>query len=216
MGKHDEITRGMGLHGQAVVAMIRMLSDQGRRDPHLHQIARLIGTSESELRRIFGDDQGLLTAVAEQALIRLLDSCAKALVQADPEDPVGQMLAMGVAYVQWAADHPLQFRVISSHPTLDVLQVPELRRYLDSLDNLAIRMLERAQEAGRLAPDEDLAVILLSSRSFAYGVARMVVDGRMEGLRPAADPIAVAELMLSEFLRRLAPRAASRPGRGPA
>ena len=213
MSKHDDIMKGLGLHGQAVVATIEMMADLSRRDPDLDQVARRLGMPVRDLRRIFPDDQSLLIAVAEQALVRLIDSCIKAVVKINPDDAVGQFLALGNAYIRWAADHRMQFRLITGHPTLDAMRVPELRRYLDSLNDLMTRMLERARQAGRLRHNEDIAMIVLSSRTFVYGLARMVVDGRMEGLLPSRDPIEAAELAMADFVKRFARAAAKRPRR---
>lgn len=211
MSKHDDIMKGLGLHGQAVVATIEMMADLSRRDPDLDHVAQRIGMPPGELRRIFPDDQSLLIAVAEQALVRLIDSCIKAVVKINPDDAVGQFLALGNAYIRWAADHRMQFRLITSHPTMDAMHVPELRRYLDSVADLMTRMLERARQAGRLREGEDVPMIVLSSRTFAYGLARMVVDGRMEGLLPSRDPIEAAELAMADFVKRFARATAKRP-----
>ena len=211
MSRHDDIMRGLGLHGQAVVATIEMMVDLSSRDPDLDQVARRLGVPACDLRRIFPDDQSLLIAVAEQALVRLMDACTKAVVRINPDDAVGQFLALGKAYIRWAADHRMQFRLITSHPTLDAMRIPELRRYLDSVGDLMTRMLERARAAGRLREDEDIAMILLSSRVFAYGLARMVVDGRMQGLLPSRDPVEAAELALADFVMRFARTAGKRP-----
>lgn len=213
MSKHDDIMKGLGLHGQAVVATIEMMAELARRDPDLDHVARRIGMPPCELRRIFPDDQSLLVAVAEQALVRLIDSCAKAVVKINPDDAVAQFLALGKAYIRWAADHRMQFRLITSHPTMDAMRIPELRRYLDSVADLMTRMLERARAAGHLHEDEDIAMIVLSARAFAYGLARMVVDGRMEGLLPSRDPVEAAELALADFVMRFARGAAKRPSR---
>ncbi|WP_196053512.1 TetR-like C-terminal domain-containing protein [Paracoccus lichenicola] len=213
MSKHDDIMKGLGLHGQAVVATIELMADLGKRDPDLDHVARRIGMPACDLRRIFPDDQSLLIAVAEQALVRLMDSCTKAVVKINPDDAVAQFLALGSAYIRWAADHRAQFRLITSHPTMDAMRIPELRRYLDSVTDLMVRMLERARAAGHLREDENIAMIVLSSRAFAYGLARMVVDGRMESLLPSQDPIEVAERALADFVMRFARTAARRSSR---
>lgn len=204
VSRHDDIMRGLGLHGQAVVATLEMMSDLSWRDPDLKQVASRIGADPGILRRIFPDDESLMIAVAEQALVRLMDSCTKAVVKINPDDAVGQFLALGNAYIRWAADHRIQFRLITSHPTLNAGQVPELRRYLDSVVDLMTRMLERARDAGRLRDDEDIPMLVLSSRIFAYGLAQMVVDGRVDAWIPARTPLEAAEQALDDFVRRIA------------
>jgi AcrR family transcriptional regulator len=211
MSKHDDVMRGLGIHGQAVVATIEMIVDLGRREPDLETVAQRIGVPVADLARIFPDDKSLLIAVAEQALVRLMDSCTKAIVKINPDDAVAQFLALGNAYVHWAADHRVQFHLITSHPSLNAMQVPQLRRYLDSMVDLMTRMLERARDAGRLRENEDVPMIVLSSRTFAYGLARMVVDGRMEELLPSRPPLEAAEIAMTDFVKRIARAAAKRP-----
>ena len=213
MSKHDDIMKGLGLHGQAVVATIEMMVELDKRGPDLGHVAERLGMPVQELCRIFPNDQSLLIAVAEQALIRLMDSCTKAVVKINPDDAVGQFLALGNAYVRWAGDHRMQFRLITSHPSLDVMQIPELRRYLDSVTSLMTRMLERARDAGCLRSDEDIGMIVLSSRTFAYGLARMVVDGRMQDCLPSHAPLEAAELAMADFVKRFARAASNRPAR---
>lgn len=200
----------MGLHGRAIATTIEMMADLRRTDPDLADIARRMGICPDELRLIFPQHQDLLVAVAEQALIRLMDSCTKAVVQVDPDDAVGQFLALGKAYVRWAADHRMQFRLISGHPTLNARQDPRLRRYLDAIIDLMTRMLERARAAGRLREDEDIRMIVLSSQTFAYGLAHMVVDGQMKEWSASGDPVETAELAMVDFVKRFARTAARR------
>lgn len=200
----------MGLHGQAIATTIEMMADLRRADPDLEGVARRMEICPEDLRRIFPSDQELLFAVAEQALVRLMDSCTKAVVQVDPDDAVGQFLALGKAYVRWAADHHMQFRLISGHPSLNALQNPKLRRYRDAIVDLMTRMLERARNAGLLRADEDIRMIVLSSETFAYGLAHMVVDGRMKELSASDDPVETAELAMVDFVTRFARTAARR------
>lgn len=204
MSRQDTIMTGLGLHGQAVAAIIEMTEASGRGEPDLDQVASRIGVPCEELARIFPDKESLIVAVIQQALVRLMDTCTKAVVKVDPDDAVGQFLSLGKAYVRWAADHPVQFRMIASHPTLNVVRVPDLRRYLDSMTDLMTRMLERARDAGRLRSDEDIPMLVLSSRVFAYGLAHMIVEGRSETWLPGRTPLEAAEQALSDFVRRIA------------
>ena len=213
MSRHDDIMRGLGLHGQAIVAALELMVDLNKHDPDLTQVADRIGIDPADLRRIFPDKETLLIAVGEQALVRLMDACTKAVVKIDPNDAVAQFLALGNAYIRWAADHRIQFRMISSHPTLNIGEVPELRRYLDSVVDLMTRMLERARDAGRLRNDEDIPMLVLSSRIFAYGLAQMVVDGRVDSWLPARTPLEAAEQALADFVKRIARASANKRSR---
>lgn len=204
MSKHQRVSDGLGLHGRTIVAALDMIEESQSAVPSLAQIAEVTGAPLEDLRRIFPDDHDVLVAAAEQALVRLMDTCVKAVVKVDPEDAVAQFSALGDAYIDWADTYRAQFRLLSDERLLDTLNTPQLRRYLNSLTELMTRMLERARDAGNLADDENIPLMVLSSRTFAYGLARMVVDQRMAEWYSDLPPIDAAKMVLRDFVRRIA------------
>ncbi|MBO9487914.1 WHG domain-containing protein [Paracoccus sp. R12_1] len=193
-----------GLHGRSIAVALDLLQDYQAVRPQLDEIAARLDRPVDEIREIFPDPQAVLIAAAEQALVRLMDNCTKAVVRVDPDDAVAQFCALGDAYLEWAQTYPVHFRLMSDQQLLDTLGTPQLRRYLNSLSELMTRMLERAQEAGNLPQDENIALMVLSSRSFAYGLARMVVDQRMGEWYPDMPPLESAKLAMRDFVRRFA------------
>lgn len=147
MSRHDDVLKGLGLHGQALVATMQMLQQSREHRPSLSQVSKMVGVPAADLRRIFKDDQGLLVAIAEQGLIRLIDATTKAIVKMDQDDPIGQYMALGDAYLDWADNNREQFRLITNSAVLDTVRTPQTRRYLDLLNELMIRILERAKTA---------------------------------------------------------------------
>lgn len=65
-----------------------------------------------------------------------------------------------------------------------------------------IRILERAKTAGLLRNEDDITTIVISSRVFAHGLARYVVDSRMGDLQPGEIQLASAKEMLNNFIIR--------------
>ena len=120
-----------------------------------------------------------LVAAAEQALVWLIDSSVKAVVQVDPDDSVAQFIALGETYIDWASANPSQFRLLQDERVLNAKATPQLSRYIDSMVDLMIRTLERARDAGRLKPDENIPLMALSSHAFVIGLGRMIVEGRL-------------------------------------
>lgn len=202
MSRHDDVLKGLGLHGQALVATMQMLQQSREHRPSLSQVSKMVGVPAADLRRIFKDDQGLLVAIAEQGLIRLIDATTKAIVKMDQDDPIGQYMALGDAYLDWADNNREQFRLITNSAVLDTVRTPQTRRYLDSLNELMIRILERAKTAGLLRNEDDITTIVISSRVFAHGLARYVVDFRMGDLQPGEIQLASAKEMLNNFIIR--------------
>ncbi|MBM3606000.1 MAG: WHG domain-containing protein [Alphaproteobacteria bacterium] len=198
-------TEAFGLHERAVRAALAMVDAQECCAPRRSDVAATLGEPEDRLLQMFPNDEALLIAAAEEALIILIDSCTKAVVKVNPNDPVGQFSALGEAYLDWANQHQAQFRLISDPTRPDLLNLPQLRRYIDSITDLMTRMLKRALEAGQLHPREDIFLLVLAARSFAYGLARMIVDGRMKDWGPPGlAPVDTAKLLAGDFVRRMA------------
>lgn len=202
MGIHNDILDGLGLHGQAIVAAMQILQDNKERRPTFLQVSKMLGVPAADLRRIFKNEDNLLIAIAEQGLIRLIDATTKAIVKMDQDDPIGQYMALGDAYLEWADQNRSQFRLITNTAILDTLRTPQTRRYLDSLNELMVRILERARAAGLLREDDDINSIVVSSRVFAHGLARYIIDSRIEDFRPNEPQLDSAKEMLNDFIIR--------------
>lgn len=204
MTKHQIIADGTGLHGRAITAAVELMEEVQPAAPDLRDVAAMLGVAEDELLRIFPNGDALVIASVEQVLVRLIDNCIKAVVQVAPDDAVGQFIALGDAYIGWAAAYPAQFRMLSDYRAIDLQGTPQLARYIDSLMDLMVKMLERARDSGRVHPDENIQLLALSSRTYAYGLARLVVDGRMKNWYPGADPLEAAQMAMRDFVRRMA------------
>ncbi len=208
---HHDASEGVGLHGRTIAAALDLLRERQAVRPRLDEIAAALDEPVENVAKIFPDAEAVLIAAGELALVRLMDTCVKSVVKVDPEDAVGQFCSLGEAYVEWADTYAMQFKMLSDQNILDTLGTPQLRRYLNSLSELMTRMLERAQDAGHLPPDEDIRLMVLSSRTFAYGLARMVVDQRMGEWYPELPPMEAAKLALHDFVRRIARGSIRRP-----
>lgn len=204
MTEHRHIQDGTGLHERAIACALSMTSRQESHCPTIDELAAEAEIDAIDLRRIFSDSDAVMIAAAEQALVRLVDACVKSVVKVDPDDAVAQFGALGEAYIDWASDYREHFLLISGNHLVNVAETPQLSRYLDSIRDLMQRLLERARDAGHLQEDEDIPLLVLTSRTFAYGLARMVVDGRMAEWFPGEPELPAAKRALHDFLRRIA------------
>lgn len=210
MTKDDNLD-GMGLHGQAIVAALDLFDTIRRTRPSLSDVASRMDIDAARLHEIFPDDEALLIAVGEQALVRLIDASTKAVVKVQQDDAVGQFTALGDAYVTWVARHPVQYRLIADEAYLGPTATAHLRRYLDSLNTLMERILQRAQANGMLAEDQDVRLIVLSSRIFASGLAKMLLDQRLTEWDRETPPVQTARRAMAHFVRSFARGTAHRP-----
>lgn len=200
-----------GLHVRAIHATLRLVAELQVYRPSVGEVAARLSVSEDYLRTVFPDEDSLLIAAAEQALVILIDECTRSVVKVDPDDPVAQFNALGDAYLEWADRYRAQFRMISDSRLIDALNVPSLRRYLDSLSDLMERLLQRAKDRGQLHPNEDICMIVISARTFAFGVASMIVDGRMSAWVPGVDQVETGKRLTHDFVRRMARSSQVRP-----
>ncbi|WP_411836679.1 WHG domain-containing protein [Paracoccus sp. ME4] len=203
--RHPTSTRDpRGLHERAISTVMMLLEEQQSSIPTIERIAGLLGEPEDRMRTLYPQDRDLLIVGVEGALVVLIDTCTKAVVQVDPRDPIAQFVALGHAYLDWADRYPMPFRLLQDSTPLDTMSIPTLRRYMESLHDLMMRMLKRAQEEGRLHPAENIETLTLSARCFVSGAARMVVDGRLRQWAPGADPLTMAKALTADFVRRMA------------
>lgn len=193
-----------GLHVRAMDSTMQLLAEMQARRPSVSDVAQQIEVSEEHLLAIFPDPDSLLIAAAEQALTILIDECTRSVVKADPNDPVAQFNALGDAYLDWADRYRDEFRLISDSRLIDSLNTPSLRRYLDALSDLMARLLQRAKDRGQLHPQEDIAMMVMSARTFAFGVATMITENRMSAWTPGVDQVAAGKSLTHDFVRRMA------------
>jgi AcrR family transcriptional regulator len=87
------------------------LAERGVESFSLRSVAKRAGVSHAAPAHHFGDAGGLLTALATEGFRRFLGNQHRreALAAADP---VSQMLAAGVGYVDFALESPALFRLI--------------------------------------------------------------------------------------------------------
>lgn len=203
-------TDGSSRHQHLVLAAMDLLPDL----PGLAAIAAHARVPLDEARRLFQDDEAVYIAAAEQALLWLNDRSVKAVVTVSPDDPLSQLGKLGEAYIDWAASNPDYFRLIAGSYGVNLIGNPRLQRYHDAMRELMQKMLERAQDNGHLAADENIPLMVISARSFGYGLARMIVDQRMGEWYPEVPPRQAAIDVLHDFMRRIARGSYPRPKAG--
>lgn len=194
---------GTGHYNRVLSAMLHRLQQHPPALPKLTDLAQDSGVPLAELEQLFADERAVLIALAEDALIRLVDSCTRSVVQIDPQDPMEQFAAIHRAYVDWACANPFQFRLLSNGQLLDLSELPQLKRYFVALQDLTVRMLRRARDEGALDPGENVVQLAQTSRVFSYGLARIVVDDRFREWSGREGFEGGVETILDDFLRRI-------------
>ncbi|WP_285725495.1 TetR-like C-terminal domain-containing protein [Psychromicrobium xiongbiense] len=145
---------------------------------NLRTMAQECETSTSAIYALFGSKPAVLAAVAQHSA----DSFATSQhAHAPAESGVADLRALGLAYRQWALDHPALFQLMF-HPTFFAgLESPQLEdRSNDSIEPLR-RAVRRAIAGGEIRFSDEQAAVLAM-----WGILHGMVTLEMGGIEPPA------------------------------
>lgn len=186
-------------HGKLRQALIDMAvtvaEETGKDIISVREVARRLGVSSGAPFRHFPNRESLMTAVAEEATMRLRLRVERDLADA-PADPVMRLKTLGHTFIRWALHNPTQFRLVSSRRLFEFDSSPSLSVHFEVVRQTTMSLIGQAQAAGALPPGE-LTHMALALRALAYGLARMQVDGQLPQWQVPGD---VAEHTLKAAL----------------
>ncbi len=178
--------RGRYHHGDLrnalLEAALALVAKHGVEAFSLREAARAVGVSPAAAYRHFEDKDALLAALAHDAFGRLSQGMERAIsrVPGEPGTPghaIAAFRAVGLAYVEFAVQHPSQFRVMFGPWCADEQEplpsgAPGLRDpytiLVDSLDALVASGAVRA---------EARAGAEIAAWSTVHGLASLIVEG---------------------------------------
>lgn len=193
-----------------VAAAIAIVEEKGVDNLSVREVAKKAGVSPGAPFRHFSSKGALLTAVAEQAIHRLAGSVEQALSTLAADDPMEQLRAVGMGYLDWARLNPTHFQIISSRTLIDFHGSETLVSVNEALRLLLGDIIRRARDEGRMKASLDTDDVMLSARAFVYGLARMYIDGHFSEWkvsRPPDDAMRQALDLFIEGLRAAPPDA---------
>jgi AcrR family transcriptional regulator len=174
---HGDLPRAL------VDAAIELIEEHGHEALTLRDLARRVGVSHTAPYRHFTDKRDLLAAAAEHGFA---DLGATTLAEFDAApSPSEGLVALGCAYVRFAAERPVLFRLMFD-PSLD-----DARATLPAIKEAAFGVLlgavAAAQQAGELR-DGDISEIAITAWSMVHGLAHLVIDrGFQQRLERSVD-----------------------------
>lgn len=101
------------LRNALVEAAVAMIADQGTDALSMRELARRVDVDHRAAYFHFADRQALMTEVAEQGYLALIERVETALREARSTTPE-RLLAFARAYIQFAIDEPGRYRVMMS------------------------------------------------------------------------------------------------------
>lgn len=182
-----------------IEATIRLIEARGMEGVSVREVARIAGVSPSAPFSHFPNRVALLTAVAEEAMDRLIGEIERAEQDAESGDPIQRFRAIGVGFLRWAVANPTHFQVISDRNAIN-FEGSSLRRRNDEIRARMSALMGEAATSRLLRPG-DPGHHLIASRALVYGLARMYVDGQFPswGLSEL-DALAACEAIFDQFI----------------
>ena len=166
------------LRDELLRAAVEIAAERGLSNLSLRECARRAGVSHAAPYRHFADKQALLYAIAEQGDAWLAEAGRAAMTNV--VEPRARLDAYGVAYVRFALEHPVHFRVMFTgqheEPEVSPKDIPE-----DSAFGLLIRAAGAA-----IGRDGEAALVAgFASWCVPHGLAMLLLDGRIPADRVA-------------------------------
>jgi AcrR family transcriptional regulator len=129
------------------------MREQGVSALSLHAIARAMGLTGPALYRYFASRDDLVTALIVDVYQAQADALAAASESAPATDPIGQLLAVILAYRTWALAHAVDYALLAGHPVPGYVPPREIiadsaRRGMD----LLISLVRAALQSGAYTP----------------------------------------------------------------
>lgn len=170
-------------HGNLRPALLEhagaLLEESGIEKLSLRQVAKRAGVSHAAFAHHFGSAQGLLTALAAEGF-NLFDETLSAARSQDDTSGADPLQVSGLAYVEFALNHPQLFALMFSS------QLPDFSD--PALDEASMKVFQNfladVRRTGQVERDNSIGVDVaaMASWSKVHGLATLLLTGRMRSV----------------------------------
>lgn len=164
------------LRSALLEAALTVISEIGPQGLTIREVARRAGVSHAAPYRHFTDKNELILAVVEQGF-DLLQSTMQAEKDAAEDDPLSQFAASGMAYVNFALQHPAYYRVMFSGDMLSSTGNVTLQHTSREALQEMVSNIRDCQQLG-VVRDGDPVIQALTILSTIHGFVCLVNDNR--------------------------------------
>lgn len=189
-------------HGDLRDALIgaakQLIQEKGPEGFSMAEACRIAGVSAAAPYRHFDDRDALVGAVASQGFDTLTER-GKAERDKYPAGSVDSIVAMGQAYVKFAADEPAIFRLMfASHKGEDAFQ-DSVSDQGDRCFNILLYAVEAFRADKGLSEHKTLD-IALPLWTIVHGTACLLIDRDFDVVAPGTDPDKLVRVATEGFL----------------
>ena len=153
------------------------LSEKGVEKFSLRAVAKRAGVSHGAPAHHFKNVTGLLTALAAAGYQKLLEMQAERQAQSDA-DPISQLVASGLGYIQFARENPALFRLMFSSAKPDRRDADFAKTSMATFN----RLVSDIENVVKADPYTDPVAMkqVMASWSMVHGLAELIISGRAE------------------------------------
>ena len=173
-----------------VSAAAQLIAERGPTGFSMREVARRAGVSHAAPAHHFGDNRGLLTAVALEGFKTLIDAFDAAVANID--DPIERLYRMGNAYVSTALQAPGHFGVMCNIELVDE-DDPELAANSVAAYQRLLATLVEIRDA--INPDLDVDAAATMAWSLTHGLAVLAPTLQSVADRTGTETGPIDELM---------------------
>lgn len=179
---HGDVPRAL------MEAALHSIREHGVERLSLRAIARDVGISQTAPYRHFKDKTDLLVKLAAEGFYKLAERKTKIRTQPYSEE---NLIAIGIGYVQFAKEHPEQYKLMFGSSIENRRDYKELMDASHTAFACILDQVKEGVEAGFLV-DMDPEVLAKSCWTTVHGIASLLIDGFFDNI----------EYDFNEFLRQ--------------
>jgi AcrR family transcriptional regulator len=169
-------------------AASEVIAEHGVAELRMRDLTRRIGVSHGAFANHFKDREALLVALAIQGFERLIER-QRVVLAASHATPSAALIAIGIAYVQFAADYPSHFEVMFQRRLL--LRDPQLAtvaaRCFEQLLGAVAAITPKPSKSGGRKQNE---LVALGGWALAHGLATLQTQGLLPADRKGVAKVA--------------------------
>ncbi len=163
------------LRQSLIDAAIALIQDGDLSQVSLREVSRRVGVSHNAPYRHFQDKEALLNAVAAQGF-QGLKRVTEAAIAVTPGDAAEQLQAIGKAYIQFAVQNPVYYRVMFS--LSDAQQDAALKEAMAQSWGVLFQVI-LAGQASSVFRAEDPRQMAQVAWAMVHGIALLAIEGQL-------------------------------------
>ena len=165
---------------------IRILAKKGPSELSLRDIARKLGVSHGAPYRHFQSREGLLASIAAEGFLTFAEQLSLKADESETSSTEERLGQMGQAFLQFALDYPVHFKLMFSKAIPNTEKYPDLQEAGKGAFAVLYEMVQRMQKEKVLKPSDPTTTSIFIW-STLHGFCSLILDDRLKFLDIGPD-----------------------------